>query len=236
MERARRHQRLLSVLAFGLLAVAAELLGRSLTHRFDFGRHVAAPSYSGADYYPILLVVVKCGIALLVGRLAWRLVRARLAERSGLRLGGGGAARPRLRLAISGRRSLAFFVLTTVIYLVQADAEGAAAGRWPLLAPWLHSSALPVFAVLSVLCAVGVGSRTALARRLRGVRAGDRRPCAPACRPPNAPHAAAARRRRRSRLAASSGWRSRAARLPCLRNPRHSRGTVFSTRRREATQ
>ena len=158
MERARRHQRLLSVLAFGLLALAAELLGRSLTHRLDFGRHVAAPSYSGADYYPILLVVVKCGIALLVGRLAWRLVRARLAEQSGLRLGGGGATRPRLRLAISGRRSLAFFVLTTVIYLVQADAEGAAAGRWPLLAPWLHSSALPVFAVLSVLCAVGWGA------------------------------------------------------------------------------
>jgi hypothetical protein len=29
-----------------------------------------------------------------------------------------------------------------------------ASGRWPLLSPWLHSSALPVFAVLSVLCAV----------------------------------------------------------------------------------
>ena len=57
MERARRHQRLLSGLAFGLLALVAELLGRSLTHRLDFGRHVAAPSYAHADYYPILLGV-----------------------------------------------------------------------------------------------------------------------------------------------------------------------------------
>ena len=63
MARARRHQRLLSVLAFGLIALAAELLGRSLTHRLDFGRHVATPSYSGTDYYPILLGVVKTGIA-----------------------------------------------------------------------------------------------------------------------------------------------------------------------------
>jgi len=36
----------------------------------------------------------------------------------------------------------------------QRDAEGAAAGRWPLLAPWLHSSALPAFALLSVACAL----------------------------------------------------------------------------------
>jgi hypothetical protein len=158
MARARRHQRLLSVLAFGLLALAAELLGRSLTHRFDFGRHVATPSYSGADYYPILLAVVKSGVALLLARLAWRLLRARLAEQSALRLVSAGARRPRLRPTLSGRRSLTFFVLTSVIYLVQTDAEGIAAGRWPLLSPWLHSSALSVFAVLAVLCALVWGA------------------------------------------------------------------------------
>ena len=158
MARARRHQRLLSVLAFGLLALAAELLGRSLTHRLDFGRHVATPSYSGADYYPVLLVVVKSGIALLLARLAWRLIRARSAEQSALRLVRAGGRRPRLRLTLSGRRSLTFFVLTSVIYLVQADAEGVAAGRWPLLSPWLHSSALPVFALLAVLCALVWGA------------------------------------------------------------------------------
>jgi len=154
MERARRHQRLLSALSFGLIALVAELAGRSLTHRLDFGRHVAAPSYAGADYYPVLLVIVKVGIALLLARLAWRLVRARSAERAALRLLGGRAARPRLRLALSARLWLAFFGLTSLIFLVQNDTEGAVNGRWPLLAPWLHSSALPVFAVLAVLCAV----------------------------------------------------------------------------------
>src|SRR6266536_3413266 len=72
MERARRHQRLLARLALGLLALIAELVGRSLTHRLDFGRHVGAPSYSSADYYPILLAVVKVGVALMLARLAWR--------------------------------------------------------------------------------------------------------------------------------------------------------------------
>jgi hypothetical protein len=65
MQRARRHQRVSAGLAFALLALVAELAGRSLTHRLDFGRHVAAPSYSGADYYPFLLAGVKLGVALL---------------------------------------------------------------------------------------------------------------------------------------------------------------------------
>src|SRR5689334_14858649 len=59
MERARRHHRVLAAAAFGLLALVAELLGRSLTHRLDLGRHVESPSYSGADYYPLLLACVK---------------------------------------------------------------------------------------------------------------------------------------------------------------------------------
>jgi hypothetical protein len=41
-----------------------------------------------------------------------------------------------------------------VIFLVQSDAEGAGGDRWALLSPWLHSSALPVFAVLSVVFAL----------------------------------------------------------------------------------
>lgn len=154
MDRARRHQRPLSALAFGLLALSAELLGRSLTHRIDVGRHLATPSYSGTDYYPILLGVVKGGIALLLAALVWRVLRAHAAERAALRLLGGRARRPRLRVTLSARLSLVFFGLTSLIYLVQSDAERGAAGRWPLLAPWLHSSALPVFAVLSAFCAL----------------------------------------------------------------------------------
>lgn len=154
MERAHRHRRLLSTLAFGLLALAAELIGRSMTHRLDVGRHVAAPSYAGTGYYPILLGVVKVGIALLLARLLWRVLRARAAERGALRVLGGKARRPRVRVSLSPRLWLGFFAVTAAIYLVQTDTEGAVAGRWPLLSPWLHSSALPVFAVLAVLCAL----------------------------------------------------------------------------------
>lgn len=159
MDRARRHQRLLARLALVLLTLIAELLGRSLTHRLDFGRHVAAPSYSGADYYPVLLAVVKVGVALMLARLVWRFVKARSVARAARRLlpADESTARlrgPRIRLELSPRLWLGAFVGTSLIYLVQMHAEGISAGRWPLLAPWLHSSALPVFAVLSVFVAL----------------------------------------------------------------------------------
>jgi hypothetical protein len=159
MARARRHQRLFSWLAFALLALIAELAGRSLTHHLNVGRHVGSPSYAGADYYPCLLAGVKIGVALLLARLAWRFARAHAAARAGRRLlaavgGRPSRAMPRIRITLSARLWLAFFVVTTLIYLVQTDAEGLSAGRWPLLAPWLHTSALPVFAVLSVASAL----------------------------------------------------------------------------------
>ena len=219
MERARRHQRLLSALAFGLLALVAELLGRSLTHRLDFGRHVAPPSYAHADYYPILLGVVKGGIALLLVRLLWRVARAHFAERSARRLVGGASRLPKLRFALSARLCLSFFLLTSVIYLVQADAEGAEVGRWPLLSPWLHSSALPVFAVLSV------DLRRRLERRARAAspttRSTRRRPstgraassAAARCTSPGRAFCS------RSLRAASSASRSRAVRRRFLPDP-----------------
>ena len=158
MERARRHQRLLSALAFGLLALVAELAGRSLTHRVDLGRHVRSPSYSATDYYPILIGAVKFGVALLLARLAWRVVRARAAERGARRLLTALGARPRIQLRLSPPLWLATFALTSLFYLLQADAEGLEAGRWPVLGPWLHSSALPVFAVLAVVVALVWGA------------------------------------------------------------------------------
>jgi hypothetical protein len=158
MERARRHQRLSSALAFALLALVAELAGRSLTHRLDVGRHVRTPSYSGADYYPFLLAAVKLGVALLLARLAWRFVRAHVAARTARRVlaavGKQAAPAPRVRFDLAPRLWLASFLATSILYLAQTDAEQAASGRWPLLAPWLHSSALPVFAVLAVLVAL----------------------------------------------------------------------------------
>ncbi|HEV8550702.1 MAG TPA: hypothetical protein VGQ57_16770 [Polyangiaceae bacterium] len=149
MERARRHQRALARAALIFLALIAELVGRSLSHRLDFGQHVRTSGYSGADYYPFLLVAVKVGIALMLARLAWRFVKAtRLMQTSGAR------CRPKVRIGLSPKLWLCSFVATSLIYLVQMDAEGISSGRWPLLAPWLHTSALPVFAVLSVVVAV----------------------------------------------------------------------------------
>src|SRR5437764_13382376 len=120
MGRARRHQRFLARLALVLLALVAELLGRSLSHRLDVGRHVAAPSYSSTDYYPILLAVVKVSVALMLARLAWRFVKAsRLLAATGS-LGEG--CRRRVRIELSPRLWLGSFLATSAIYLVQTDA------------------------------------------------------------------------------------------------------------------
>jgi hypothetical protein len=127
----------LARLALALLVLIAELAGRSLTHRIDVGRHVAPPSYRDAAYYPLLLAAVKTGVALMLARLAWRFFQAR---RVASMLG----ASPRLRLTLSWRLWLVSFLGTTSVYLLQTNAERAV----------LHSSALPVFAVLAVLVAV----------------------------------------------------------------------------------
>lgn len=162
MARARRHQVLLARLALGLLALIAELGGRSLTHRIDVGRHVATPSYAHADYYPVLMIVVKVAVALMLARVAWRFVKARSVARAGaMLLAANGRtssrARPRVRIELSPKLWLGAFLATSSIFLLQTDAERISAGRWPLLAPWLHTSALPVFAVLAVAVALVYG-------------------------------------------------------------------------------
>jgi len=157
--RPRTRQRLLAGLALGLVALVAELAGRSLTHRLDVGRRVGRVSYAHADYYPFLLAGVKIAVALMLARLAWRVAKAHAAARAARRLAAAVGVRsirrtPRVRVELSWRLWLLSFVVTASIYLVQADAEQIAGGRWHLLGPWLHSSALPVFAVLAVVVAV----------------------------------------------------------------------------------
>jgi len=128
MERARRHQRGLARLALLLLALVAELTGRSLAHRLDFGRHVETP-YSGAEYYPILLVVVKVAVALMLARVAWRFVKARTVARAARRLlaaHGSPVARsaPRVRIEVSPRLWLGSFLVTSLIYLFSGRRGG----------------------------------------------------------------------------------------------------------------
>jgi hypothetical protein len=149
--RARRHQRLYARLTLGLLALVAELSGRSLTHRLDVGQHVGPVSYAHETYYPFLLAGVKVAAALVLARLAWRFVSATLRMR---RAGATPSRAARVPIELSRRLWLAAFLGTATISLVQTDAERLAAGRLPSLAPWLHTSALPVFAVLAVLVAL----------------------------------------------------------------------------------
>ncbi len=122
-------------LALALLVLVAEIAGRSLTHRIDVGRHVRV-SYNDAAYYPFLVGAVKIGVALMLARLAWRVLGAR---RVASALGGA----PRLRPGLSWRVAFVSFAGTAGVYLAQTGAERAA----------VHSSALPVFAVLAVVVA-----------------------------------------------------------------------------------
>src|SRR3954449_8415919 len=62
---ARRHHRLLSVSAFVLLLLAAEVGGRWLTFQVDGLLHVGDPMAASARYTPFLLLAVKVGSALL---------------------------------------------------------------------------------------------------------------------------------------------------------------------------
>jgi hypothetical protein len=158
MDCARAHRRISGFGSFALLALAAELAGRSLTVRLDLGRHVPTPRYSGADYYPFLLAGVKIAIALMLAALTWRFIKARAAARAAqrvlLHVGGTAQHAPRMRVHLSVRSWAVAYGLTAGFYLVQTDTERFAAGNWPLMSPWLHTSALSVFAVLSVLVAL----------------------------------------------------------------------------------
>jgi hypothetical protein len=103
---------------------------------------------------------VKVGIALLAARLVWRFVRARATARAAQRVLGAVRHRPapKLRLELSPRLWALTFATTSLLYLLQSDVERISTGRWPLVAPWLHSSALPVFAVLAVVVALVYGA------------------------------------------------------------------------------
>ena len=156
MELSRR--RVTAGAAFALLALAVELTGRAVTARLDGALNVAPLAAPTTPYYPFLLAGVRALAALVVAVVVWRALRLHAAAVAGERLLGRIGRRPRLRLTLSLRLWMYSFVATSLWFLVQDDAVRLSTGRWPLLAPWLHTYALPVFAVCSLLLAVGWGA------------------------------------------------------------------------------
>ncbi len=147
------------LVTFAVLVAVAEVTGQSFTRRVDRALHVAPLARSSASYYPFLLVGVKIAAALTLAALLARVLRARAAAAAGRRLlSAAGRVHetrsPRLRPGLSPRVWAASFVATSLVYLVHTDADSLADGRWHLLAPWLHTYALPVFAVLSLIVAL----------------------------------------------------------------------------------
>jgi hypothetical protein len=151
-----------AVAAFALLALVAELLGRSATMRLDRTLPVDPLATKTTSYYPFLLAGVKVIGALAVAALLWRILRARAmadaADRLLSSIGHPRVGPPRPRLRLSLRRWVASFVATSLWYLAQNDGVRVFHGGSPLLAPWLHTYALPVFAVLAILLALGWGA------------------------------------------------------------------------------
>lgn len=147
------------LVTFVVLVVVTEVVGRSLTGHVDRLFHVQPLARSDASYYPFLLVAVKTvGAVALAGLLA-RAARAWATADAGNRLlaaVGHTHERhaPRLRAGLSPRVWLASFAATSLLYLVHADADGIAAGRWPLFSPWLHTYSLPIYAGLAVVVAL----------------------------------------------------------------------------------
>ncbi len=179
---------------FALLVVVAEAVGRSFTHRIDLWLHVVPLASSHASYYPFLLVAVKVVCALALAALAARMLRLRAATDAGERLlaaaGQRGTRRlPRFRTTLSPAAWLVSFLAMSVAYLVQLNGERVSARHLPGFDPWLHTYALPVYAVLAVGVALVWGARRWLrdaeeyavstldrARRILGARSRPARP------------------------------------------------------------
>lgn len=147
------------LVTFGVLVLCAEVAGRSIVARVDDALHVAPLARTDTSYYPFLLVGVKIAGALTLAALLARGLRAWAAADAGRRLLAAAGhphdgPSPRLRPGLSPRVWAASFAATSLVYLVHADAETIAAGARPELSPWLHTYALPVFAVLAVLVAL----------------------------------------------------------------------------------
>ncbi len=143
--------------AFLALVLAGEVVGRWVVVRLPLLGHAPGRHHGGVDAWPVLVILAKVAVALLLARLAWRLSRAlRLArprERVHRALGRD-CSRPAPEIALSPRAWLASFVGMAALYVIPTSSAEVANGCWPLLTPWLHTQALPVFALVAVGVAI----------------------------------------------------------------------------------
>lgn len=137
--------------------LAGEVAGRWLLAHLPLVADAPRRAERGLDAWPALVIAAKVGTALLLARLAWRLVKARRVAAAGerlLRSRRSRVARPAPAIGLSPRAWLASFAAMSLLYLLPTSSGEIADGVGPLLAPWLHTQALPVFAVLAVVIAV----------------------------------------------------------------------------------
>lgn len=147
-------------LAAGALLVAVlagEVAGRWLVAQIPVAGNVPRRAHGGHDAWPAIVVAAKIGLALVLARLMWRLLRARRVVCTGerlLRIPTRQARRPRPELGLSPRAWLVSFTAMSGLYVMPTSTGEIGSGCWPLVAPWLHTQALPVFAVLAVVVAL----------------------------------------------------------------------------------
>ena len=152
----RLTRRRLALLAFCGLVLAGEVVGRWAAERLPLVGHVPKRPHDGLDAWPAIVIAAKVAIALLLARLAWRLVKAHRIASAGeqaLRLVGRRPSRPLPAIRLSPRMWLASFAAMSLLYLVPTSTGEAKSGCWLLVTPWLHTQALPVLAVLAVVVA-----------------------------------------------------------------------------------
>ena len=151
----RLTRRSLALLAVWGLVLAGEVVGRWAAERLPLVGHVPKRPHDGLDAWPAIVIAAKVAIALLLARLAWRLMKAHRVASAGeraLRLVGR-PSRPLPAIGLSPGVWLASFTAMSFLYLVPTSTGEAKTGCWLLVTPWLHSQALPVFAMLGVVVA-----------------------------------------------------------------------------------
>lgn len=153
----RRSRRWVGAGAFLVLALSGEVSGRWALAHLPLVSRVPHRSHTGEDAWPFLVISAKIGLAILLALLARRLVKAHRSARAAENVLSAVGCRPHRPVPILGfspRVWLLSFLMMTFLDLVPRGIGAMSSGCWGLATPWLHSQALPVFAVIAALVAV----------------------------------------------------------------------------------